>query len=532
MKKKYGNGTGRGGVVNNYIENPNDALLENQIAINRAEFEAASNPWIQGLQAVGGLAMNQGMSMIGGASIGDIGADLGALGKQTAAYGGKVKGGVEVEGEEVAETPGGQLLDFKGPSHEAGGIDIDLPGGTEIYSKRVKVDGVSMADRKKKREKKELTLEKLLEMNPTDAVNKNTLNRTKKNNKAEETRDLKTQELIAKLVNPEDNKFALGTPPGGIDIAQLLQVMTQGGIPTSNTGFPIEDVGNPNTVPTVGESKVLPIPTEPFLDTTIPLRDGTPINLPKNENQDLTWKSTPVGNTDIEEGAESNFLDTLNLMTGGDAVGMVGNLISTFKPMDNTLENRAKDTPNINHFEDFGNDALDVLDESKGLVGDVRDNALSDLETARTGNVKRNRNTARGVNTMRSLDLAASAQANQVQKDIYDNFAKQLMSIFSQEAGIENQQDSMVMQGAERKDIADRMDIDNFYSQMAQDIATKGTGLQETSYDLNQMKLRQSNTEVLKQLEELGYDDNQIAAFIDMMKNMDNNSQGPKKTKK
>ena len=46
------------------------------------------------------------------------------------------------------------------------------------------------------------------------------------------------------------------------------------------------------------------------------------------------------------------------------------------------------------------------------------------------------------------------------------------------------------------------------------------------------MKLRQSNTEVLKQLEELGYDDNQIAAFIDMMKNMDNNSQGPKKTKK
>ena len=510
-KKKYGSGTGRNGVVRNYIENPNDALIENQIAIDRAEFEAASNPWIQGLQIAGSMAMNYGMNQMSGATVGDFKNDIGALGKQTAAYGGKIGAEVEVEGKEVAETPDGKMMEFKGPSHEEGGIDVNLPGGTDVYSKRVKVDGVSMADRKKKRERKELTLEKLLKDNSTDAVNKNTLNRVKSNNEKEEERDIQVQELISNLLEPKKEKFAMGGPvPGGIDINALMQMLTQmQSMPDfQNMTGTTQDLATPNIpIPTQNKNGVTPIPTEPFsqVDTTIPLGEGTPINLPPNNNQNLTWQSTSVGNTDeTVAGKEGGDMDFLNMLTGGDAVSLIGDLVSTFGPMLNTKENRAGDTPNINHYKDFGNDALDVLDETKGYVGDMKDNALLDLETARTGNVKRNRNTARGVNTMRSLDLASSAQANQAQGNIYDVFARQMMQILNQEAGVENQQDSMVMQGEERKDIADRQDRDNFYTQMAQDIATKGTGLQETGKDLNAIKQNQVVENLINQLSKYG----------------------------
>src|SRR5690606_38310385 len=95
-------------------------------------------------------------------------------------FGGEVPGvPVEVEGEEVAHTPEGLLMEFFGPKHEQGGVPVSLPAGTEVYSDRIKVDGVTMADRKKKREKKTISLEALLEKNATDSLIKNATSRTK-----------------------------------------------------------------------------------------------------------------------------------------------------------------------------------------------------------------------------------------------------------------------------------------------------------------------------------------------------------------
>ena len=156
--------------------------------------------------------------------------------------------------------------------------------------------------------------------------------------------------------------------------------------------------------------------------------------------------------------------------------------------MKNTEKNRAGDTPNVNSFEDFGNDALDRIDDAKGYIGAQRDNALTDLETDRTGAINRNRKSARGVNTMRALDLATDVNANNAQSDIYDNFSKQMMGLLSQQAGFENQQDSAVMQGEQNRDLADRQDRDNYFTQMAQDIATKGQGTQQVGKMLNENK--------------------------------------------
>ncbi len=116
---------------------------------------------------------------------------------QTFAMGGPVPNvPVEVEGEEVGKTPDGQVVDFKGPSHENGGIDVALPEGTDIFSKRIKVQGEDMAERARKREKKLLTLEKLSGDRLKDKVLMDSIARTKENNDLEEQKDKQTQEIV------------------------------------------------------------------------------------------------------------------------------------------------------------------------------------------------------------------------------------------------------------------------------------------------------------------------------------------------
>ncbi len=136
------------------------------------------------------------------------------------AGGGKVP--VEVEGEETGILPNGQMVEFNGPSHENGGIDVDLPGGTDIFSKRIKKHGDSMAKRSKIRKRKELNLEKLLENDGSDIIVKNSLARVKANNAKEEAEDMAIQETLkaqqADFMAGVSNGFALGGPIKAGDI--------------------------------------------------------------------------------------------------------------------------------------------------------------------------------------------------------------------------------------------------------------------------------------------------------------------------
>lgn len=123
--------------------------------------------------------------------------------------GGKVKkkalGGtvpVEVEGEEIGKLPSGFDVKFKGPSHGQGGIDTNLPPGTEIFSKRIKVKDpktgkkVSMADREEARIKTENKLKRRLKVNPVDKITKTTLKRTEVGNELAREKDMSYQELV------------------------------------------------------------------------------------------------------------------------------------------------------------------------------------------------------------------------------------------------------------------------------------------------------------------------------------------------
>ncbi len=534
-KKKYANG----GVVRNYIETPQEAMAENDIAMAKAKYEAEKDPWAMGTNMLGNMLISYAASQSGQA--GNIGNALKGANNfsNMMAFGGMVPGMVPInaEGKEVVETPDGQVGELKGPSHEQGGIDMFLPPGTDIFSKRIKgPDGKSMADRKKARERKIKKLEKELKNNPSDKILAKTLEKTKSNFEQQESKDKQKMEFARNMFNG-------------------MQIMALGG----TVGFPPLDwffTGNPtkgyktsvatsefNTDPK-GNSEIdykavddyfknMPISDNASMDG-IGMTDqetsfdayAEKLNKPYTEQQTKSslnfdpnteptfYSDAKTGDLVIEKGAEDTYADAMNQdnwlnklfdggdgtgMTFGDGVGMAGNLISTFGPYLNTLKNRSEDTPNINYFRDFGNDALERMEDAKGYVAGQRDLSLKDLETSRVGSINRNRNSARSVNTQRALDLATDMGVNRQRAAIFQAFAQQMQNIIGQQAGMENVQDQMVMQGEKERDLNDRMDKDNFYTQLAQDISTMGTGLQKTGKDVNAIKTRNVTEKVLNQ---------------------------------
>lgn len=527
-----------------HIENPNAALTRNNIATAKAMQEANSNPWTQGLDILGNMAMSYGMNMMSSgatdttSSGGEVNTEgftgflNGLMGSQVVkqkkannaeldsmtitpgntfqklAFGGKTgMNSVEVEGQEVGQLPNGQLLDFKGPSHEAGGINTILPDATTIFSKRIKIDGKTMAERKKAREKQANKLAKLQKDNVTDTLLKNAIERTKVTTKAEDAFDLQLQGEVAKLFGDENKnlsntnnfkKFQGGTDERGIlstgnTWQQMLQQM-----------FQTFGQGQQGVIPNMtGTSADYHTPVTGAVDYSNPFGTETMqelvINVDRKKPETETSTALPVAsNTDTPN--EGFKLNQAGLPTFGDALGIYGNLKQARDLKNLTLENRAGDTPNINAFENFGKDALNTLQGSKNYVAGVRDENIRDLNTARAGSVGRNRNSARGINTLRALDLATDSQVNQSLNDLYSTFANQMLGILGQEAQMEMQQDQVVMGGEQARDLADRQDRDAFYTNLSRNQQAIGEALSRTGKNVNQIKERGTNQNFLNML--------------------------------
>lgn len=434
-----------------YIKSPAQKLTENQIDIAKATLDSESNGFVQGLNILGGLANMAGSNIMSkglakgetgflAENAGNLQSLLNLLGaaNSTFAYGGTVP--VEVEGNEVGETPNGKVLKFKGPKHEKGGIKTNLPGGTEIFSDRIEVDDETLAKRKLKRERKEK------KFSGDDNISKNTLKRVKTANQLQEAEDQKLQELVKLLGEDNIKKFALGgTVP---DIKDFI-TMLQGGISL-----------NPNI-----ESDNIPSLATPSINPSTPKQN---INMPN--------------------------------VTLGDALGIFGNIFQANSAYQNTLANRAGDTSNINAFENFGLDALETNDEAKGLATQIRDKQLQDLELNRSTLSTRNRQGARGINTMRALDLAGSIAANQGESDIQANYASQLLGLLQQESQLENMRDNAVMSGEAQRDLADRQDRDNFYTNKGTNLTDIGRAISQTGKSMNDINSRDAQGNLINQL--------------------------------
>lgn len=105
---------------------------------------------------------------------------------------------VEVEGDEFIKTPDGQTGVVNGPDHEEGGVPMDLPVGTEVYSKRLRhpQTGETMAERAEKREARIKEAIQKYAQSQGNYYQRNALNRLQQINKIEEEEDMAIQQYF------------------------------------------------------------------------------------------------------------------------------------------------------------------------------------------------------------------------------------------------------------------------------------------------------------------------------------------------
>ena len=377
------------------------------------------------------------------------------------AMGGEVGGvPVEVEGEEVAETPMGNLIDFSGPKHEQGGIDVNLPKGTKIFSDRIAIDGKTMQERKKIRERAEKRLSGFLDSNPSDVVSRNTLDRTKKSLDMEEQSDLAIQKMVS-AVSGEKDEFAFG----GI---------------TGEDPEGIDDLFYRTLSPIARKNKAEIDRFDSFFGQlkgrTTPSAVINPVKISDNF---VPRQSSGLPAVEDLPGS------SLSEFTPGDITTMIGNAIGGVGPLATTLANRAGDTPNVNSFKNFGKDALASNQKAMEQMGEIKNNAEQKIQLSENASRASNRNSARSVNTLRALDANSVTAGNSARNDVSANFANQLIQLFGQQGQLENQQDSAVMTGEQNRDLADRGDRDAFYSNLGEGITGIAKGVAQTGKDLN-----------------------------------------------
>lgn len=515
-RKKYATGTSIKGLV----QNPSEALAQNNLNLDKAMAEAQTSPFSQFMSYM--IAASPIISQ-------EFTQNVLPLIKKMA-FGGEVKQvPVEVEGEEVAQTPDGSVMEFNGPSHEEGGIPTSLPEETKIYSKRIKKFGNTMAERAKKRAKKEASLESKLAKNPGDILIAQTLDRIKAINKKAEEQDLALQEAFNNLFNPQEQTAAYGTGKKGLrkyftstnsmgvlkpeDEDYTEMYLNKSLIPQSKDPYNILNVVNPVSTPATYNRTIIPDREDTGIEI-VGAKTSSPVSFEKKDGFN-TMGSTSISEEGLAKMSKPKVEYTPGI-TPGDVVGLTGQAISTIAPYMNTLKNRASDRLNENFMQGVGEEALKTYEDSVIALKQNRDKALQDLELMRNTMAQRARSSARGINTSRALDLFSQQELNKKQNEINMAYANQLMEVMMGKAGMQLQTDQLQRAGAQSADTMNRRDQDAFNQNLGRDKANIGFGLQNIGKSMNQLY---ANKELEKQIDiwkAQGKTQQEIQSLIDL----------------
>ena len=424
---------------------------------------------------------------------------------------------IEAEGQEIVQEPNGDMYELQGPSHEQGGIDMQVPEGSQIYSKRLQgADGKTMADRKAFREKRLAKLEALVKRNPNDKILKRTLEKTQRDFAKQEQEDMEymnymhqTQEMQQdSMFDPQSNMledgdiFAYGGPiKKKVSIeSPLLEERGYYAEPRYDSHIKPPVLATPTYVP--GETVIRdlnPMTKEDWKNYYNSLNpeeytseEQEPTNSNDNSEKGGFWSNAGQ--------VAKNFITEANLPTIGDTINLYGKYKAAFDPADMTLRNRAGDTPNINPYENYGVRGLKQMEEVKNNLRNNLDQAIQNNQLNTNAYKSQANNNARSINTMRAMNLATEAQQMAADNAAYMQYAQQVAGIDSQIAQMLDRQDQMQMSGNYQRDIADRQDRDNFNKQLQQDIATRNRGIQEIGKTLNDWRERDFGFNVVNQL--------------------------------
>lgn len=360
---------------------------------------------------------------------------------------------VEVEGGEVAQDPNGNLIEFQGPSHKDGGIKTALPEGSEIYSKRILIEGKTIADRKKERELKIKSLEKKLK-DFEDPLTRKTLNKIIENSQVEEEVEKVIQQSAERKFAPQQQmpmqKALWGKP--------LLE-----NVPSKPWNTPsLEDWNTPSL-----EEKKVTLPS---------------INSPKENKLEDFFTKNAAG-----------------FPTAGDLAGIGGNIYQGLNSLLSAERNAATDTPNENPFINFGKESMKELENSEKYIGAVASGQERDLKSSRNAAIVRNRRSSRDLNTMRMGDYAVDRTFNDAKNQLDNSIMGQYMQLSNQKVNLQQQIDQIVMGGEGQKDLANRQDKDARDTAIAMGKKDMGKMISLTGKHFNDIKERLVQAKYLNQ---------------------------------
>ena len=191
-----------------HIETPDEALVEQQTK----DFSNAFMDNLPIIAATLAASITPGMS---NAIEGYIKSKNGGeLPKLKLGFGGVV----EAEGGEVMQTPDGKVKEIKGNKHEQGGVNLAVPAFTAFFSDRLKLEGKTIAERKRDRAKKLKKLEAKLKKDTNNQKTKFAYERMKKYDEEQTKRELLFQEYMKNMLHMEYKKYAFG----GVTAGDLL----------------------------------------------------------------------------------------------------------------------------------------------------------------------------------------------------------------------------------------------------------------------------------------------------------------------
>lgn len=452
---------------------------------------------------------------------------------------------VEVEGDEVAQSPNGDMTQFTGPSHEEGGINTTVPRGTDIYSDRLSIDGKTMAERKIARERSMNKLKKQLDNRPTDALIKNSVKRTAQTTAQEEQQDMLLQQLASKILpQPQQTgkakaaygKYAFGADgnDGSSDAFGSLDnsgnIIGGQGLNASGDIFqaPIAPTVLPNT-PTFNNLNGSTFKDRPIgqgLDNSTNIfgnQQQSGISYPRQrdniDNVDLS-QSTPFTNpttnnnipdsykTTIDQmpsfGADTNAVASVKApITAGNIAGIIGTGVNTVSGLINTKKYWNNRVKNTNTFLGFNHDALATNQKALDNLQGEKQNLITDNIQTRNNAFNRNNN-VRSINTRNALNNEADNVFNSSNTKVSDIMAQQTNQLLGQRATLQTGKDNAIMSGNKLVQQEDKADLENYYTQHGKDLTNLGTGLQQTGKNLNTQKQQDDFLSLLPSLSKYG----------------------------
>lgn len=399
-------------------------------------------------------------------------------------------GQYEVEGGEVKESPNGAVQEFQGASHAQGGIKTQLNPNDIVFSDRLKINGMTLADRKKKRLKLEMLLKKRLN-DSRSKVDQNTFDRTKQALDLEQQSDL----MYQKSQETGGKKLYNGTSPNINPDQWVLDGMPQAGMQQLPTlGVNNFMLNNPLTP----QIQLNPSSYDsPKLQSTVQASAGVP-QLPQEfldqnkrsleAQQILSQKDTP---------------DYQNSL--GDNIGQAGVLFNGIAPLMNTLMNRGSDTPNINAYKDFGNKALQNNTDIGMMLNQQRDLQFNDIALGENAARNRINNNSRSMSTLNALNAVTDNQVTNQRNKANAGFTNSMLNVLNGRTSLLQARDSAVMGGEQRRDLADRQDKDNFSTQLGRNLQNLGQQAQQYGANMNQQLLNKDMLGLLNSRNDYGY---------------------------